>query len=620
MPYLGTVELKASDIRRIDITSSTSATHTLTWTAPNEQSLIVTINGVKQQNNYTVSGTTLTLDTALESTDLLEVIGINDIGTTITPAQGSVDTDQLANVAVTTAKLAADSVTSAKIVDGTIVNADVNTSAAIDASKIADGTVSDTEFQYIGGLTSDAQTQIDSKGASTSVIANQDDIALLGFKVAANGSLARYNLVDQSIDAFEDASGVDASASTNEARSGDNYYFGGTVATPVVSGNWDDTGIDGANTWYKWTTVTSSGSYTTDTAQDHEYLVVGGGGGAGGNIGGGGGAGGYRTATGFPVAATTISSITVGDGGAGGVNQVGGTQGSSSVFSTITSAGGGGGAARASGTTQTGGTTGGSGGGASGSDTGPNSGFAGNTPSTSPVQGYGGGDGYSAPSGFSSGGGGGASELGSDGVVNQGGTGGDGVSSSIDGVATFRGGGGGGGAEESTTAGAGGSGGGGSGSSSTGSGHGTPGTDGLGGGAGGGSNSDNGGSGGSGVVIIKRPTTDDTEGSDLTLVSNAQTAESAPTNGDLVITITNGAGTTTVNTDIKAYISRDGSAYTSAVTLASQGTTGGHTILTANGVDLSGITSGTSMRWKVTTHNQSGSKTTRIQAVSLGWS
>ena len=130
MPYLGTVELKASDIRRIDITSSTSATHTLTWTAPNEQSLIVTINGVKQQNNYTVSGTTLTLDTALGASDLLEVIGINDVGTTITPAQGSVDTDQLANVAVTTAKLAADSVTSAKIVDGTVANADMADMAA----------------------------------------------------------------------------------------------------------------------------------------------------------------------------------------------------------------------------------------------------------------------------------------------------------------------------------------------------------------------------------------------------------------------------------------------------------------------------------------------------------
>jgi len=54
--------------------------------------------------------------------------------------------------------------------------------------------------------------------------------------------------------------------------------------------------------------------------------------------------------------------------------------------------------------------------------------------------------------------------------------------------------------------------------------------------------------------------------------------------------------------------------------LVSQGTTGGHTILTANGVDLSGITTGTSMRWKIETLNQSAAKETRIQAVSLGWS
>ena len=140
MPYLGTVELKESDIRRIDITSSTSATHTLTWTAPNEQSLIVTINGGKQQNNYTVSGTTLTLDTALSASDLLEVIGINDIGTTITPAQGSVDTDQLANVAVTTAKLADDNVTTAKILDNNVTLA-----------KLDDGTQGDVLYYGASG-------------------------------------------------------------------------------------------------------------------------------------------------------------------------------------------------------------------------------------------------------------------------------------------------------------------------------------------------------------------------------------------------------------------------------------------------------------------------------------
>ena len=76
MPYMGNTTRKASDIRRFNATSSTSATHTLTWTPPNEQSLVVTINGVKQQEDaYSVSGTTLTLTSALVATDKLEVIG-----------------------------------------------------------------------------------------------------------------------------------------------------------------------------------------------------------------------------------------------------------------------------------------------------------------------------------------------------------------------------------------------------------------------------------------------------------------------------------------------------------------------------------------------------------------
>jgi hypothetical protein len=106
----------------------------------------------------------------------------------------------------------------------------------------------------------------------------------------------------------------------------------------------------------------------------------------------------------------------------------------------------------------------------------------------------------------------------------------------------------------------------------------------------------------------------------MTLISNATTAEATPTKGDLVMTYTNGAGTATVNTDIKGWVSRDdGTTYTQ-FTLADDGDTGGHTILTAHDLDISGQPSGTSMRYKITTHNQSASKKTRIQAVSLGWS
>lgn len=58
-----------------------------------------------------------------------------------------------------------------------IVNADINASAAIDATKIADGSVTSTEFQFINTLTSNAQTQINGKantnlGNIVNVIAN----------------------------------------------------------------------------------------------------------------------------------------------------------------------------------------------------------------------------------------------------------------------------------------------------------------------------------------------------------------------------------------------------------------------------------------------------------------
>jgi hypothetical protein len=197
-----------------------------------------------------------------------------------------------------------------------------------------------------------------------------------------------------------------------------------------------------------------------------DYLVIAGGGGGGSyqsgvDFGRGGGAGGYRESsgnsgpytasplaspTGITVTATTYP-ITVGGGGAGrGSPGAPGTNGSNSVFSTITSTGGGGG-----GSHTTAGQSGGSGGG--GSPTPGN----GNTPPTSPPQGFpgsnqGGGAGGPGKNGTTSsingtpttraGGGGG--------VDGPGGTGGGGTytvpRSEIDGTANTGGGGGGGGA------------------------------------------------------------------------------------------------------------------------------------------------------------------------------
>ena len=59
-------------------------------------------------------------------------------------------------------------ITSADIVDGTIVNADINASAAIDWTKLGiSSTVSSTEIGYVDGVTSAIQTQLDAKLALT---------------------------------------------------------------------------------------------------------------------------------------------------------------------------------------------------------------------------------------------------------------------------------------------------------------------------------------------------------------------------------------------------------------------------------------------------------------------
>ena len=59
----------------------------------------------------------------------------------------------------------------AAIGTGVIVNADINGSAAIDATKIHDGTISNTEFGYLNGVTSAIQTQIDGKASNGFAVA-----------------------------------------------------------------------------------------------------------------------------------------------------------------------------------------------------------------------------------------------------------------------------------------------------------------------------------------------------------------------------------------------------------------------------------------------------------------
>ena len=124
-------------------------------------------------------------------------------------------------------------------------------------------------------------------------------------------------------------------------------------------------------------------------------------------------------------------------------------------------------------------------------------------------------------------------------------------------------------------------------------------------------------------VLFEVPQNDgvNDKGGNLTLQSIANTALSAPTTGDICMLIENVSGTATLNTDLKAYVSRNGGTGWDQATLVDKGSWGTNKkILTANNVAFSNSASGTDMRYKITTHNQSaGSKETRVHATSLAW-
>ena len=434
----------------------------------------------------------------------------------------------------------------------------------------------------------------------------EDDIALLGFRVASNGSLAKYNLVDQTVDDFQDTSGVDASSSTNEIRDSSGKYYSGEVSASTTAFTTDGT----------WTVP---GGVTTVGV-----LVIAGGGGGGYTDGGGrgsaGGAGGLINiaADTWDVTGSATYAITIGDGG---VTQTpGGTGGNTTVVGdtkTLTALGGGGGGQGDNTDNATSGGSGGAGwypGYAGEASTQPvNTDDGVNTYNTTGKGNAGGTSGAVGPYGAGGGGAGGAGKDFDDGSNPMaGGAGLDltsqwGTTYGASGVFA----GGGSGSDYNTNSNAPATGGGGIGNNTANNSGGNTATANTGGGGG------SGGDGGSGLVLIGVSASYD----NMTLVSTTTAAQAAPTKGDIVFTYTNGAGTATLGTDLTAEISADGGSTWTAMTLGSEGSTGTHKIATAHDVTISStITSPWNMAYRIKTLNQSGSKATRIHAVSLGWS
>ena len=131
-----------------------------------------------------------------------------------------VTTKGITDSAVTTAKVAPANVTTAKIGP-----------SAVESSEINDGTVTASDLASTLDLSSKTLTL---PGSATSTI--DQNIALLGFKMAVNDGLTVFNLVDGVVDEFHDESGTDEAEGSNDTYCAtSDYYINSTNPTGLSS-------------------------------------------------------------------------------------------------------------------------------------------------------------------------------------------------------------------------------------------------------------------------------------------------------------------------------------------------------------------------------------------------
>ena len=104
MAYIGNIPAdKYQTLQKQSFSTSATDTYTLSYAVTNPQDLALFINNVRQNPNdaYTVSGTTLTLSSAITGSDTMYAVFLGRAVETVAPAIGSVTNSMLANSSIT---------------------------------------------------------------------------------------------------------------------------------------------------------------------------------------------------------------------------------------------------------------------------------------------------------------------------------------------------------------------------------------------------------------------------------------------------------------------------------------------------------------------------------------
>ena len=114
MPFIGQEPISGAFHKLDAITTSATATYNLqlnggAYSPASANHLLVSLNGVIQapQDSFTVSGSQITFDSALTSSDSIDfIMAYGDVLNIGTPSDGTVNTNSIVNSAVTDAKIA----------------------------------------------------------------------------------------------------------------------------------------------------------------------------------------------------------------------------------------------------------------------------------------------------------------------------------------------------------------------------------------------------------------------------------------------------------------------------------------------------------------------------------
>ena len=145
----------------------------------------------------------------------------------------AVDGDKLKDGSITTAKIGASAVESSEINNGTITADDLASTLDISSKTVTLPNTSVTAGMLSGTLDLSSKT-LTLPGSTVEGVKRpvQDNIALLGFKMAVNDGLTVFNLVDGVVDEFHDESGTDEGEGSNDYYCASSDFYQNITFSP----------------------------------------------------------------------------------------------------------------------------------------------------------------------------------------------------------------------------------------------------------------------------------------------------------------------------------------------------------------------------------------------------